>query len=158
MSDTDLVAAGGVVPVAGQDFRVRPLSARDEVALYRELGRRAKLAMGPGGYFARLKPRLEWLAANKQFDVRALVVAELTRLEATTELPADDVIDEYRRTPEGAACELFWRTRRDHPEVTEKELRAVITDANAGAVFQAVLDAVRAGDPKATPSPSPPPC
>ena len=75
MSAQPIVAAGGLVPVAGQDFRVLPLSAREETALYRELGRRAKLAMGPGGYFARLQPRLAWLAEQKLLDVRAQVVA-----------------------------------------------------------------------------------
>ncbi len=150
MSDTDLVAAGGIVPVAGQDFRVRPLSAREEVGLLRELGRRAKLAMGPGGYFARLQPRLAWLAEQKLGDVRALVVAELTRLEAVSELPGDDVIDEYRRTPDGVALELFCRTRREHPEVTERELRAVVTDANALMVHFAIVDAVTGDGPKAT--------
>lgn len=152
MSDP-ILAAGGVVDVAGQAFRVRPLGLREETALYRELGRRAKAAMGPGGYFARLRPRLDWLAGEKLFDVRAAVVAELTRLEATHELPADDVVDEYRRTPDGVALELFARTRADHPAATEKELRAVVTEANAVAVHFALLEAVSGGDPKATRSP-----
>lgn len=149
MSD-NLMSGGGVVSVAGQEFRVRKLSARGEDALARELGRRAKAAMGPGGYFARLKPKLEWLAAEKMFDVRVAVVETLTRLEALSELPASDVIDEYRATADGVACELFFRTREDHPAVSEKDIRAVVTAANALPVHAAVLDAVADGDPKET--------
>jgi hypothetical protein len=73
----------------------------------------------------------------------------LTRAGAST-----DAAYEYRQTPDGVALELYWRTRRAHPEVTRDQLRAVVTEATAVAVHLLMLRALegKAATPSGSPS------
>jgi hypothetical protein len=125
------IPASGPVTIAGRVLTIEELPASAEYGLLQELRRGSKRAYGPGGYFARMAPVLAYLREKKLHAEHNQALAELTRLEATGVDPADDEADAYRRSPDGVACELFWRCRRSHPEVTQAELRAIITDANA---------------------------
>jgi hypothetical protein len=140
----------GTVTIAERVFEVAKLPTYGETGLYRELCKRAKAEFGPGGYFSVMKPQLNWLASEKMFAERAQVIAEITRLEASRTAVGDDVYEQYRLTPAGLACELYWRMRSTHPDVTEADLLAIITEANAVDVWVQLGEVLSADDPKKT--------
>ena len=62
---------------------------------------------------------------------------------------------EYRRSPDGVAEELYWRTRKTHPEAQRDEFRVVVNDVNALEVHLAILEAVAPkNEPGAATTPS----
>lgn len=142
----------GSITIADRVFEIAKLPSYGEVGLWRELSKRAKAEYGPGGLFNVMKPQLAWLASEKMLAERAQVIAEITRLEAGKAGLSDEAVEEYRVTPVGLSCELYWRTRSTDKELTEADLLAIITEANAVDVWMQLGEFLRADDPKATPS------
>jgi hypothetical protein len=142
MTTNDNVPGGGIVgivAIAGREFHVKKLSTRAEYGLDAHLARRAKETMGPGGYFERAARVLDWLRDTKRVSEWRAMTEELTRLQCQLgAAPADTEL--YRQTPDGLACELWHRTRETHKEVTEADLRAVISDVNAPDVYYQLLE------------------
>lgn len=147
---------GGVVTVAGHQFLARKLATDGELGLLAALRAGAEQAVGRGGLFERFAGRLAYLADTKQFAVLNRVVDRLTDLEADGAAVTPEQVYAFRQTPAGAALELFHRTRLTHPAVTQQELAAIVTDANALHVSQqideAVTDAGKAPAPSASPT------
>jgi hypothetical protein len=129
------------VKVNDREISVLKLSANAEYGLGVMLGRRAKAEMGPGGYFARLAPALDWLRETKRTAEWSAALAEATRLQAAPGVDSDD-LEAYRQTPAGLACEIFHRTRQTAPDVTEADLLAIITDVNALDIYRSLMDAL----------------
>jgi len=142
----------GTITIADRTIDVAKMPTYGEIGLWRELSKRAKAEYGPGGLFNVMKPQLAWLAAEKMLAERAQVIAEITRLEAGKAGLSDEAVEEFRITPAGLACELYWRTRSTAKEVTEADLQAIITEANAVDVWMQLGEFLRADDPKVTPS------
>lgn len=130
----------GTVNAGGLSLTVTPLSQADEVRLYDRLRDRAKAAQG------------NYLAANRAMvdsadpRDRQTVVAELVRMEAERQPLSPQAVHLFRRTPEGAQVELYARTRVSHPQVTETDIAAVVTAANAVEVHEQLVAAAGAKD------------
>lgn len=151
-SETKAAATpGGTIEVEGRLLTVQKLTVSGELALLSALRAGAKRSFGPGGYFQRARASLDWLRDQKMHAEHAQAVAEIARLEATGAGASDDATDEFARTPDGLAVELFWRTRKTHPEVTEREFRAGLSDANALDVYLSLRAAVSDAGKAATP-------
>lgn len=146
---TTTVPASGPVAFCGRELVVESLATAQEIGLLRAMRRLAKKQFGPGGFVQRGRPMLDWMRANGMAGEASAALAELVRMEGAGADPDDDVAEAARQTPEGVATELFWRTRRTHPDATLAELMSVVTDANALDVHLQILAAVRP-DPKAT--------
>jgi hypothetical protein len=149
------LATSGLVTLGDRDLIVSKLSIEDEAALRTALDKGAFESLGPGGYFARIAPTLAWLRDNKLLPEWQLAVTETTRLQATGQPPSDDIVMQFRQSAKGVALELFFRTRKTHPEIRSvKELEAVITDANATVIHRQMIEAITGGsdDPKETPN------
>lgn len=150
-----MLCPGGPVQVAGREFLAAALTTDGELALWHHLRAVADRQAGPGGLFARMAPKLKWLRESGLEPEWRLATLETTRLAGS---PGGGVTDEQvleaRFTPEGVAVELYHRTRQHHPDVPLDTLKAIVTEANAVEVFQAVDRAVR---PKKAPAPSAPP-
>ena len=144
---------GGTVTVAGHPLLVRKLTTDGELGLQAALRAGAEKAVGRGGLFERFRPRLDYLGETKQFHVLDRVVRELTLLEADGAAVTWEQVYAYRQTPAGAALELYHRTRLTHPGVSQQEIAALVTDANALHVSQqidaAVTDRGKASAPSA---------
>jgi hypothetical protein len=142
---------GNLVSVADRVLAILPLSIREESALVLELRRRVKESFGKGGYFERSSVALSWLKDQNRMAEFATAVQRIAELEAQGELPSGDPVDLFRQTATGVAIELFFRTRRTHPEVSLAELQSIITDANA---IEVHLEILRALTEKKTARPS----
>lgn len=153
-SKATAVEGGGIVDVGGTLFHVKPLSLNGEIALFDRHRAEARRAMGPGSFVEAAIPTIDHLRkierhAEADFMLRAATSMVLTRAGVT-----DEVAEEFRRTPDGLALEMYHRTRETHPSVTEREFRAVINPVNAPDLFLKVVEAV-SGPKEKTPSDSP---
>jgi len=135
-------SAGGMVKVDRFELLCMKLSQSKELALLNDLARRAKAQFGPGGFFQKSKPALDWLKEQKRTTEYQMAVARIAEMEASGSLPSGEAVESFRQTPEGVAVELFWRTREPHAEVTLDELRAVITETNCLEVHLGIIEAV----------------
>jgi hypothetical protein len=142
MAAEQLVGASGDVVIGPLTLVVQELPVAGEVALLKRLRLLAKAALGPGSFYAAAQPTLKWLADQGLHADRAAVLESVARLIATKAAVSDDAADEFRQTPDGVAEELYFRTRRTHPEATLAELRAVVNEANAVEVHLAILEAL----------------
>jgi hypothetical protein len=154
MTAEQVVNAGGPVELrdaAGKvvTLFVLELSTQAEIGLLRKLRALARAALGPGSFFAAALPALNWMKEQGHHADRAHLMEIIGRLIATGGGVSDDAADEFRRSPDGVAEELFWRTRKTCPDVTLDELRAAINEVNALEVHLAILDAIA---PKAPPA------
>lgn len=146
-----LVNAGGEVRVGDLVFLVRELSVAGEIGLGNRFRALAKKAMGPGSFYANARPVLDYLREQGQHADRAALMAEVSRLVATGAAASDDAAEEFRRSPDGVAEELYWRTRQTHPDATLNEFRAAVNDVNALEVHLGIMEALA---PKAATTPS----
>lgn len=135
-------SAGGAVAVAGRAFPVTPLSAAGERGLRAELRAIAVERDGPGGLFARLAPRLDWLMKHAPAHYPAAVDAIIDRENRGGD---PDMTGAYQ-SPAGVAVQLFHRSRAAVPGLTLDEVRAVVTAANAADVLAAMEEAVTAAN------------
>lgn len=147
MGTESLINAGGAVEVLCADgktltFVVQELSTAAEIGLLRRLRVMAKQALGPGSFYAAAMPTLNWMKEQGQHADRAQLMEIIGRLVATGGHVSDDAADEFRRSPDGVAEELFWRTRKTSPEAARDELKAVINEVNALEVHLAILEAI----------------
>ena len=123
---------GGVVTLApGKELFCRVLPFKEERALSNELARKVKAKMGAGGYFAANRGLLAWLREEKMTAEFSIAANRFAEMEATGELPMGNAVELYRASKDGVATEIFYRTRQSHPEVSLKDLEAVITETNA---------------------------
>lgn len=156
MTNAGLLSAGGPVTAADRTFQVQKLSLQGEVTLRQALAEGAKREYGPGGYFAKMAPTLDWLKKSDRGAEFGEALRHLTAMEATGALPGDEAAERFRQSAKGVALELFWRTRRSHPDVALDHFEAVVTAANAVEVFLQLIDALTDEKKSPTPSASPP--
>lgn len=147
MSGEQLVNAGGAVEIlcdGGKTLTLfaQELSTQAEIGLLRKLRAMAKAVLGPGSFYAQALPALNWMKDAGHHADRAHLMEIIGRLIATGGQVSDDAVDEFRRSPDGVATELFWRTRKTAPEASLDELKAVINDVNALEIHLAILDAI----------------
>jgi len=142
MSHEHLVNAGGEVKVEHLTFRVAELSVAAEAGLVNRLRSMAKAALGPGSFFARAAPVIDWLKLQGRHADAAVLQKTVSEMVAAGAGLTPDAVQEFNQSPDGVAEELFWRTRRTHPDVTRDELGAVINQVNALEVYVAIQDAV----------------
>lgn len=142
MNSQQVLNASGPVTIGPLTFMVQELSIQAEVGLLRQLRTLARKALGPGSFYANALPTLEWMKAQGHHGDRQHLMEIIGRLIATGGNVSDDALDEYRRSPDGVAEELFWRTRKTHPEAQRDEFRVVVNDVNALEVHLAILEAV----------------
>lgn len=146
---TDLITeqsparTGGVVEVAGRTFLVEKLPARQEEGLANLLEAEAKKAAGKGGHFAAFRDELEWLREAGLAAEWQQLLRYLPELKVLGVPPVPIV--EFRKTPRGAALELYHRTRGTHAEVALDQIAAVITEVNAPDVAFQIAEAVTDG-------------
>ena len=129
VTEKSAVVTSGVVEVAGRLFTVEKLPARQEEGLGNLLAKAAAKAVGKGGHFAAFKDELDWLRENGMAAEWQQLMATLPRLKLTGAPPLS--VDEFRRTPKGAALELYHRTRSTHAEAKLDEIEAIVTEVNA---------------------------
>lgn len=139
MSTTTVPVAGEVV-AGDRSFTVTELPLRDERSLLAGLDRIARDLLGPGGYFARFRPRLDWMRANNMAREASALVEVLARMELEPAAGAD--LDAAVQSAKGVALELYYRTRKAHPETKLEEFQAVVTDQNALDVHWSIRDAL----------------
>lgn len=138
MTNADLMTTKFPVSLPdGTVLAVQKLSVVGEQRILAELSRRLYASFGPGGYFANMKPALDWMQAQGMSAAYAQAVSDLTRLTATKTMPGFDAVLEYRQTPDGLATELFLRTRKTHPDLAEALIR---TQLNAAVVADVVAE------------------
>lgn len=136
-------AGVGIIKIAGKELFVRKLSQAREQQFRRHLGRIAKENLGPGGFFQRAQPTLEWLRAQKSmFAEWQMTVETLAKMSGGGALPDDNAIFEARESVAGVVLELFLRTRDTHPNLGKDEIAAIITEANVLDVHLEILDAL----------------
>lgn len=145
-----LAGAGGTVKLGDRLLYVEPLPHRQEQALLDDL---RKLAKVQGTDFLKpMEPMLERLmseAKNRPHVAGWMQIAIETaaRMTANGDLPGSDAAEVARRSPEGVALELWYRTRRTHPSITQPELAACITAVNAADVHWQIREALGGGEP-----------
>jgi hypothetical protein len=142
MNAEQVVNAAGPVQIGSLTFMVQELSVQAEVGLLRQLRVMARKALGPGSFYASALPTLEWMKTAGYHGDRQHLMEIVGRLIATGGNVSDDVLDEYRRSPDGVAEELFWRTRKTHPDAARDELRVLVNEVNALEVHLAILEAI----------------
>lgn len=142
MSSEQLINAGAPVKVEHLTFLVCGLSVAGEMSLLARLRSKAREALGPGGLFARTAPAIDWLRSQNRHADAAALQRTTAELVATGAADSDDATAEFQRSPAGVAEELFWRTRKTHPDVSLDELQAVVTDMNALEIHLAMYDAL----------------
>jgi hypothetical protein len=148
---SDSLRRSGPVTIGPLTLTVEELSIEGELGLLNHLRKRAKEAMGPGSFYANSLPVAEWLRANGKGAEAAALLADTGRLVATGAAPDDAAVWAYQESPDGVADELFWRSRKTHPEARREEIRAVVNDANAVEVRVQMAEALGA---KKVPTPS----
>lgn len=142
----------GTVQLGDKELTVGAMSQADEDRLFARL--RDALKQQVGSYYKANRAMID----DADPRDRAVIVETLTRMEASQEPASPRAVLQFRRTPKGCALELFVRAKKYHPEISLKEVEAVITDANSYEVAAAIEDAIAAEDASgkgSTPSPSP---
>ena len=156
MTNAGLLSPGGTVTVADRSFQVSKLPLQGEITLSQVLADGAKREYGPGGYFAKAGGALAWLRENGRGAEFGEAMRHLTHMEATGVMPSDEAVERFRQTAKGVATELFWRTRKSHPDVGLDHFEAVVTAMNAVETFLQIIDAITDAKKAPTPSDSPP--
>jgi hypothetical protein len=157
MTAEQMVNPGGPVELrdaTGKTVTVyaHELPTQAEIGLLRRLRAMARQALGPGSFYTAAAPTLKWMKDQGLHEDRAHLMEIVGRLIATGGGVSDEAADEFRRSPDGVAEELFWRTRKTCPDVELADLKAAINDVNALEVHLAMLDAIA---PKAPTAPGP---
>lgn len=156
MTNAGLLSPGGTVTVADRSFQVAKLPLQGEITLSQVLAEGAKREYGPGGYFAKVGPALAWLKANDRGAEFGEAMRHLTHMEATGVMPAEEAVERFRQSAKGVATELYWRTRKAHPDLAPDHFEAVVTPMNAVEVFLQIIDAITDAKKAPTPCDSPP--
>lgn len=146
--------ATGAVEIGGKSFLVEALNLELEIGLNAHLSKLTREAMGPAGFLAAIKEGIDFLKSAGLHAEALEVVREAGRMQASGATPAPAAVEAFRQTAKGAAVELFWRTRKTHPDVTLQQLEAIITEINALDVYRQTVEAVTGGGKAPTPSPS----
>lgn len=139
MDAQQLSGSGGIVRIGDLVLHVEELPFRQEYDLYQSLKRLAK--EDRGDFLVAVEPMLDRLRKKGTPEAAAqaaVILQEVARMEARQELPADEAADGMRLKPKGAVLELWYRSRRLHPNLQMRDLEAIITDANTArdAFFQ----------------------
>lgn len=145
IDSASIASPGGTVYVGDRPVPILKLSTAGEIAFQNDLARRAKKALGSGGYFERSRDALEYLKANKLYGEFELAVKHIAGMEAGGSLPSGEAIDAFRQCADGVAVELFWRTRKSCPDMKLEEIAAVITETNALDVHLQILEVLTDG-------------
>jgi hypothetical protein len=154
MNNADLLTTDFPVTLPdGTVLTVQKLALTGEQRILQELSRRLFQSFGPGGYFANMKPALDWMQSQGMTAAYSQAVSDLTRLTATKTMPGFEATMEFRQTPEGLACELFLRTRKTHPDLAEQLIRSQLNAATVTDVYEA-LEAGLSADLKRRPAPA----
>lgn len=139
MTTGPATSAGGMVVVGELTFSVGKLSVSGERQLRRGLEGVAR-TQRDASHTAALHKFWSELRAAGLTDEWAVSVRHAT--DAVTGPVSGAELFDARTSPNGVALELFLRTRKAHPQVTLEAIKAIITDDNADAVFEAMLAAV----------------
>ena len=142
MKAEQLANAAGPVEVGALTFMVQELSVQAEIGLLRRMRSLARAALGPGSFYAAALPTLEWMKANGHHGDRAHLMRIVGELVATGGNVSEDLTEEFRQSADGVAEELFWRTRKTHPDAGRDEIRAVINEVNALEAHLGILEAI----------------
>lgn len=123
----------GMVTVAGQTFTVSELNVGEEMRLALLL--RQLYQKQNGNAYRRVKEMIGEMPKEQQ----PYAVAECVRIEAQGELPGSNAMELARTTPQGVALEMWLRIRKDHPEVSQAALEAIINDVNCLDVYSDII-------------------
>ncbi len=145
MTSEQAVNASGPVTIGPVTFEVQELSIEGEIGLRAKLRSLARDAFGPGSFYANVLPVAKWAREQGQHQDAAALVASVAPLIATKVGASEDATEVYRQSADGVAWEIFFRTRKTHPEATRDEIRATINEVNAIEVHLAMLEAVAPG-------------
>ncbi len=124
----------GIVEVAGKAFTVSEMKFGSEYRLGLLL--RQMYERQQGSPYKRLLPMLDEMTPAD----RATAVDAAARAKIASELPGGDAREMARQTPEGVALELWMRARKHHKGLTQKEVEAVVTEANCQDVLDDIID------------------
>jgi hypothetical protein len=149
-----MTTAQGNVTIADLVFVVQELPTESEIGLRAKLRAEARKAWGPGSFYANVLPVAKWAREQGQQQDAAQMVASVAPLIARLDGASEDAAELYRQSPDGVAWELFFRTRKTHPEADRAEFRAIVNEVNAVEVYLAILEAIAPGK-ELTPSNSP---
>lgn len=142
MTGEQSVNAPGTVTIGPLIFLVQELPIEGEIGLRARLRALTRESFGPGSFYANVLPAVKWAREQGLHQDAAALVASVAPLVATKAGASDDAMEVYRQSAEGVAWELFYRTRKTHPEATREEIRAAINEANAVEVHLAMLEAI----------------
>lgn len=152
MTSEQVVNAGGPVTVGpGITFVVQELPMEGEIGLRAKFRALARDAFGPGSFYANILPAAKWARDQGQHQDAAQLVGSVASLIATRAGASEDAAEVYRQSPDGVAWELYYRTRKTHPEADRNEIRACLNEVNALEVHLAMLEAL---SPKAQTTPN----
>lgn len=135
------VSTRGPVKIADRVFMVCKLSITKEDGLLQLLYRLAKEAYGPGGFFQRLQPKLEWMRQNMPYAMETALKQTTNNEELGVDVSPDEMM-RYRATPKGVAREMFERSRETHPEIELSEWESIINEVNAHEVHLQILEVI----------------
>lgn len=132
----------GAVTIGPLVLVVQEMPIEAEVGLRAKLRALAREQLGPGSLMANVMPVVKWLREQKEHGDAARIVEIVAPMLAMRAGVSEDAAELYRQSPDGVAWELFYRTRKTHPDATREEFRAVINEVNALEVHIAILDAI----------------
>jgi hypothetical protein len=150
MTETDRqLNTPGTMAIGDRLLTVGSLSTRAERSLYFEL---AEMVAAEADPFQRIAPVAERLLKEGKRDEHAVLIRIAAQATVGGDGPGPDTVMRARRTNPRVLCrELYRRAKPHHPELTEEELLAVITKANAEEVWMDFEEAmgIQPRDPKA---------
>lgn len=121
---------------------VEELVTDAEYSLRSKLRSLARDSFGPGSFYANILPVAKWARDRGEHADANMLVSQVAGMIASKMGASEDATEVYRQSPDGLAWEIFFRTRNTHPDVSQKEIRAVINEVNAIEVFVSMMEAI----------------
>lgn len=131
------------VTVAGRTLTLSPVAQREEIKLWKFLAGLATSAKKE-----RAKQLYEIAMLAPTINMQNAASARVIEMCAPEVQPNGNELEAVRVTMAGVVRELYIRTRPAHPELTEKEISALVSDANAEEWSDAIKDAIEEMDAK----------
>lgn len=133
-----------IVTIAERSFTLAPISLNEELLLTKKweaIAHEDDEARNKRAYRIIMQAPTPFLQSEGMKEM----VAQAKQGE-----PLSDhaVYVEARQSVRGIIAELFARTRKAHPEVTEADIEAIVNEKNAGEAFSAMTKALAAMNPK----------
>lgn len=121
------------VTISGRTFTLAPIPQRDELRFWNWLAAIAKTKK-----LERAKQLYEIAMLAPTINMQNAASARVVELSAPEMPPNGHEVEAIRVTPAGIVRELFVRSRAAHPDLTEKDFAALVSDANAEDAAEAI--------------------